>query len=554
MEFSLFDAATGGNQIGGTICKEDVAVVNGKFFVNLNFGAQYNGQQRFLQIHVRPGDSVTCADPSGFTQLTPRQELTAAPYAMYALSGNPGPAGPTGPIGLTGATGPQGPIGLTGPAGAQGPIGFTGATGPQGPIGLTGPAGAQGPIGLTGATGPTGPTGPAGSSIWSLSGSNAFYNTGNVGIGTATPLAKLSVGPGSLANDELAIQISTAGAGTGRFIGLNKNGGYGMVLGYVDGGATGYGCLRQINSDPLNIQVNNGAINSMTFLGNGNVGVGVTGPVFPFEVSGRSFVRGSAASGSGGIWYSDVASPQTTRAFVGRGGDTELMTGIYVANSGWGLIVKDNGNVGIGTTTPGSKLSFGSVYDPTKPIIVVWEDGAGNGKTGIGMEGGAMNFWANGAVKAKVRNDGVFEVKTLQINGGSDLVEGFDSQTAELEPGTLMVIDPEHPGQLMPSTSAYDSKVAGIVSGAGGVNPGIKMGQDGVMDGKNPIAMTGRVYVKCTASNGKVQPGDLLTTSDIAGRAMRASDRTLAPGATIGKAMSSLDSGEGLVLVLVNLQ
>ncbi len=219
-----------------------------------------------------------------------------------------------------------------------------------------------------------------------------------------------------------------------------------------------------------------------------------------------------------------------------------------------GLTIASNNNVGIGTTTPGSKLSFGSYTGFTVPTIVLWEDGAGNGKTGIGMEGGAMNFWANGTVKAKVRNDGVFEVKTLQINGGSDLVEGFDSQTAELEPGTLMVIDPAHPGQLMPSTSAYDSKVAGIVSGANGVNPGIKMGQDGVMDGKNPIAMTGRVYVKCSNANGNIQPGDLLTTSNIAGHAMKATDFTRGQGAVVGKAMSALDKDTGLVLVLVNLQ
>lgn len=117
-----------------------------------------------------------------------------------------------------------------------------------------------------------------------------------------------------------------------------------------------------------------------------------------------------------------------------------------------------------------------------------------------------------------------------------------------------MVIDPAHPGQLMPSSTAYDSKVAGIVSGAGGVNAGIRMGQEGVMDGKHPIAMTGRVYVKCTAAGGKIKPGDLLTTSDLPGHAMKVSDRDRAGGATVGKAMSGLEEGTGLVLVLVNLQ
>jgi cell shape-determining protein MreC len=80
------------------------------------------------------------------------------------------------------------------------------------------------------------------------------------------------------------------------------------------------------------------------------------------------------------------------------------------------------------------------------------------------------------------------------------------------------------------------------------------MGQDGVMDGKNPIAMTGRAYVKCTTANGNIQPGDLLTTSDLAGHAMKASDFTRGQGAVVGKAMSALDKDTGLVLVLVNLQ
>ena len=106
----------------------------------------------------------------------------------------------------------------------------------------------------------------------------------------------------------------------------------------------------------------------------------------------------------------------------------------------------------------------------------------------------------------------------------------------------------------MPSAAAYDSKVAGVVSGAGGITPGFKMGRDGVLDGKPAVAMTGRVYVKCSTVNGPIKAGDRLTTSSITGHAMKATDAAKWDGAVIGKAMSSLDNGEGLVLVLVNLQ
>jgi hypothetical protein len=85
--------------------------------------------------------------------------------------------------------------------------------------------------------------------------------------------------------------------------------------------------------------------------------------------------------------------------------------------------------------------------------------------------------------------------------------------------------------------------------------PGVLMGQTGtIADGKHPIALTGRVWTWCDASAGAIQPGDLLTTSDVPGHAMKVTDRTRAQGAIIGKAMTSLSEGTGLVLVLVALQ
>ena len=90
--------------------------------------------------------------------------------------------------------------------------------------------------------------------------------------------------------------------------------------------------------------------------------------------------------------------------------------------------------------------------------------------------------------------------------------------------------------------------------GAGGVRPGLTMGQDGVLDGDTKVALTGRVYVRCSTENGPIRPGDLLTTASLAGAAMRATDVERSFGAVLGKAMGELSEGEGLVLVLVNLQ
>jgi len=155
-------------------------------------------------------------------------------------------------------------------------------------------------------------------------------------------------------------------------------------------------------------------------------------------------------------------------------------------------------------------------------------------------------------------SDGRIITPVLQISGGSDLSENFDVQTpdgADPLPGSVVCISANKPGELVISSRAYDHTVAGIVSGAGGVKTGMLMAQRGTAAyGKHPIALSGRVYCLADASHGAITPGDLLTTSATPGHAMKVSDHAAAQGAVIGKAMSSLENGRGLVLVLVNLQ
>jgi len=117
-----------------------------------------------------------------------------------------------------------------------------------------------------------------------------------------------------------------------------------------------------------------------------------------------------------------------------------------------------------------------------------------------------------------------------------------------------VVIDARNPGHLKRSAAAYDKCVAGIVSGANGINPGISLQQEGVLDGGQNVALSGRVYVKANTSAGPIAPGDFLTTSDIPGEAMKAADHDRAQGAILGKAMTALSQDAGTVLVLVTLQ
>ena len=79
-EFALFDAATGGAQIGTTLTRSSVAVANGIFAVSLDFGNGFPGANRFLEIRVRQSGG------GGFTQLLPRQSVTSSPYAVRSIT------------------------------------------------------------------------------------------------------------------------------------------------------------------------------------------------------------------------------------------------------------------------------------------------------------------------------------------------------------------------------------------------------------------------------------------------------------------------------------
>ncbi len=170
-------------------------------------------------------------------------------------------------------------------------------------------------------------------------------------------------------------------------------------------------------------------------------------------------------------------------------------------------------------------------------------------KNNIGVQTITLNADHNG--------EGRITTQVLQITGGSDLSEQFNvnEDGLALEPGMVVSIDPENPGELRISDRAYDATVAGVISGAGGVKPGMLMGQTGsVADGDHPVALTGRVYCHVDAGFGAIKPGDLITTSDTPGHGMKVSDPARAQGTILGKAMTSLESGRGLVLVLVSLQ
>jgi hypothetical protein len=236
------------------------------------------------------------------------------------------------------------------------------------------------------------------------------------------------------------------------------------------------------------------------------------------------------------------------------------------------LVMTTSGNVGIGITDPGNhqlavqsedgdgvngatvhvkntNISDGSAMrlqnNSSSATISIWQQGGGDVLTALGPLGQGL----------KVLNDGKVTCPVLTITGGSDVAEPFDViGNDNPEKGSVVVIDHENPGKLRLSSRAYDTRVAGVISGAGGVQPGITLTQEGTLSGKQYVAISGRVYCLADATYGEIQAGDMLTTSPTKGHAMKASDRQRTYGTIIGKAMTNLADGRGLVLILVNLQ
>ncbi len=137
---------------------------------------------------------------------------------------------------------------------------------------------------------------------------------------------------------------------------------------------------------------------------------------------------------------------------------------------------------------------------------------------------------------------------------GADCAEQFDVVGTEpCEPGMVMVISPDG-GALEPSQEAYDRRVAGVISGAGDLKPGITLDKQQTEYARMAIALIGKVYCKVDADLSPISVGDLLTTSPTPGHAMKAADPARAFGAVIGKALQPRMSGRGLIPIVVALQ
>lgn len=238
LTFTLFDAATGGFRVGETNRFNDIGISNGLFTVTLDFGsAAFNGSPRWLQIGVRPGTST-----GAYTELAPRQPVTATPNAIFAGFANSANA-----AGLAGTLPSSVLRGVNG-------SGLTSLTASN----------------LTTGTVPDARLSP---NVALRNGGNTFngnqvFSTGNVGIGTASPQAPLDV------NGIVQLQaIELRSVGQTPYLDFTSEAGVDFNARIIYGG-------RNDNTLYYNA-------NRQVFSG-GNVGIGTTSPGARLEVSDGS--------------------------------------------------------------------------------------------------------------------------------------------------------------------------------------------------------------------------------------------------------------------------
>jgi hypothetical protein len=530
LAFRLYDAPAGGNQIGPELTANgfDGFDDSGVFVIDLDFGAgAFTGQPRWMEIEVE-----------GST-LVPRQPVLPVPYALFATSAAGGGGGWQPQGGNVAFLGGSVGIGTATPDATLEVVGEVLSTGPAGGSFI-----AYDPTDQTSAVrmdwlddvarirvGGDGVGAYNGLDIQRIGNVSLMrlLHNGNVGIGTSTPQAKL----------EVAGEVRSSG-GLGGFVAYNPSNGTSLVrLDWLDDvarirvGGDGAGAYNGLDIQSV------GNASLMRITHQGFVGIGTTTPTAPLEI----FT-------DGGLFDSSIE-----------------IDGFSINTTGLGLYLNDDApaasEIALGRPGGGGVRVFGgsdAEFDNINGFIVVGDVATLN----LAIDNNEIMARNNGNTATLFLNNDGGDVRVggpgsklitpvIQITG-ADLAERFPLSES-VAPGVVVAIDPQRPGALCVARGAYNRCVAGVVSGAGDLPAGAILGNLPGCEDAPPVALSGRVWVQCV---GPVAPGDLLTTSDTPGHAMRVSDHARAQGAVIGKAMTALgegtEQGTGLVLVLVSLQ
>jgi hypothetical protein len=330
-----------------------------------------------------------------------------------------------------------------------------------------------------------------------------------------------------------------------------------LRLGNVSGGFGTLTVRNREGTSTVSINGQSGQMSAETARVRQAIGIDAGGKsTLHFDGKTATITAGFAEGGKAGTIVVNDAAQQPV--FEVDGEKAEVRIGR--ASGRFGILEVENRD---GTSTVSINGQSGRVSAETARVRQIIGIDAG-GKSTLHFDGKTATItagFAEGGKAGKIVVNNANQEPTIELDGskgdvmlvGADCAEEFDvSQHEACEPGTVLVIGND--AVLEASCNPYDRRVAGVVSGAGDLRPGIVLGHErGTRGRRVPIALAGRTYCKADATSQPIVAGDLLTTAAVSGHAMRVGDETKASGAVLGKALAGLDSGRGLIPILVAL-
>ncbi|MBI3660879.1 hypothetical protein HY230_10485 [Candidatus Acetothermia bacterium] len=368
-------------------------------------------------------------------------------------------------------------------------------------------------------------------------------STDNVGIGTTNPIARLEAV--SSAGGIALLGTSDSRAIIGRLGNISC-----PTAPYAVGGCAG---------------AVSGAGGVVGRAGPGGIGVlgdsdarGIVG-----TLGGTSCAPGSSGKyGVGGCAGSTNATGVLGRSGSGRAieGLAEMGIGVFGSDGSGGIGVWGNstarGVVGtLGPTSCAGTYAVGGCTAGSSQVGVLGSSESGFAMLARTTSGTIFSGLGNGTQVVRIDNTGKGFFNGGTTTGGADFAESMrttdDPTTLEL--GDVLIIDPQQPRAVKKSTTANSRLVAGVYSTKPSVLSIADHHIDDSLAGEVPLAVVGIVPTKVTTENGAIHIGDLLVSSSTPGHAMRAPDNP-ALGTILGKALGPLESGNGVIEVLVMLR
>ena len=305
----------------------------------------------------------------------------------------------------------------------------------------------------------------------------------------------------------------------------------------------------------------------------GNVGIGTVSPKTELHVfnsgttrakiQGTSFVdvmlEDSSTSGQGRILFKDSAAGDGQGQIIYEHGSDAFR---FITNGTERLRITNGGNVGIGTTTPLSRLNVHQdaiAAGSSSPMFRLDTNDTENATDLFAQF--TSDYDTTNDIEFAFLTNGSAHADTAWVGGGADVAEYMTASNPEtLTPGDLLIVDQDSDALVKKSDGTpYDRRIIGIVS----TNPGLIAAGGEIEDSRDNqvlVALAGRVPLKVNLEGGEIKKGDRITSSSLSGVGMKATSS----GYTIGIALEDFTgetqennqttvSNGGTILVFLNL-